>query len=125
MPIKRSEKVAEKERPAGNPLLVNDVVLYPNLGDPVSKTAKEVGFYFAIFPAANGPAPTATIELMQNGELVAQLPMPLAGADPSGRIQQVGRLPTDQLPPATYELRAIVRQGSQTAASTTMLRIVE
>ncbi len=125
VPIKRSEKVAEKERPAGNPLLVNDVVLYPNLGDPVSKTAKEVGFYFAIYPAANGPAPTATIELMQNGKLVAQLPMPLAGADPSGRIQQVGRLPTDQLPPATYELRAIVRQGSQTAASTTMLRIVE
>jgi hypothetical protein len=123
--VKRSEKVADKERPAGNPLLVNDVVLYPNLGDPVSKAAKEVGFYFAVYPAATGPAPTATIELMQNGKLVAQLPMPLAGADPSGRIQQVGRLPIDQLPPATYELRAIVQQGSQTAASTTMLRIVE
>ena len=123
--IKRSEKVAENERPAGNPLLVKDVVLYPNLGEPVSKAAKEVGFYFAVYPAANGPVPAATIELMQNGKLVAQLPMPLAAADPSGRIQQVGRLPLEQLPPATYELRAIVQQGTLTAAGTTMLRIVE
>ena len=99
-------------------------MLYPNLGDPVSKAAKEVGFYFAVYPAP-GAAPAATIELMQNGKLVAQLPMPLAGADPSGRIQQVGRLPIEQLPPATYELRAIVKQGSQTAVGTTMLRIVE
>ena len=39
--------------------------------------------------------------------------MPLAAADASGRIQQVGRLPIDQLAPGTYELRAIVRQGTE------------
>ena len=43
--VKRGEKVPEKDRRADNPLLVNDVVIYPNLGEPVSKAAKEVGFY--------------------------------------------------------------------------------
>jgi VWFA-related protein len=123
--IKRSEKVPEKERPSGSPLLVKDVVLYPNLGEPVSKSAKEIGFYFAVYPAQGGAYPEATIELMHNGKLVAQLPMPLARVDASGRIQQVGRLPIDQLPPATYELRAIVKQGTQTALRTTMLQIVD
>ena len=52
--VKRGEKVPEKDRRADNPLLVNDVVLYPNLGDPISKAAKELGFYFAVYPAAGG-----------------------------------------------------------------------
>ena len=55
--VSQAEKVPEKERRAENPLLVKDVVISPNLGDAVSKTAKEVGFYFAAYPAAGGPAP--------------------------------------------------------------------
>ena len=58
MLVKRGEKVPEKERRAENPLLVKDVILIPNLGDPVSKSAKEMGFYFAVYPAA-GAAPTS------------------------------------------------------------------
>ena len=123
--VKRGEKVPEKERPGGNPLLVNDVLLYPNLGEPVSKSAKEAGFYFVVYPAPGGSAPRATIELMQNGKPVAQLPMPLEAADASGRIQMVGRLPITELAAGTYELRAIVTQGADQAVRSSMLRIVE
>ena len=123
--VKRGEKVPEKDRRADNPLLVNDVVLYPNLGEPVSKAAKEVGFYFAAYPIAGGPAPESVIELLQDGKTVAQLPMALGAADASGRIQQVGRLPLDQLPVGTYDLRAVVKQGTEQVFRSTMLRIVE
>ena len=44
--------------------------------------------------------PNVTIELLQNGKPVAQLPMPVPPADANGRIQQLGRLPIDQLVPA-------------------------
>jgi VWFA-related protein len=125
--IKRGEKIklSEKDRPASNPFLVNDTLLYPNLGDPVSKTAKEVGFYFVIYPATGGAAPSASMELMQDGKLAAQIPMPLAAADDNARIQQVGRLPLDTLAPGIYELRAVVKQGTETAVRTTILRIVD
>lgn len=123
--IKRAEKVADKERPANNPFLVKDLLLYPNLGDAVSKTAKEVGFFFVVYPAAGGAAPSASIELMQDGKLAAQIPMPLAAPDGNGRIQQLGRLPLDQIAPGIYELRAVVKQGSQTELRSTMLRIVD
>jgi VWFA-related protein len=123
--VDRGEKVPEKDRHTGNPLLVKDVVLYPNLGEAVSKTAKEVGFYFAVYPAQGAPAPESVILLLKDGKPVVQLPMPLAPSDAAGRIQQVGRLPLDQLAAGTYELRAVVKQGSEQVFRSTMLRIAE
>jgi hypothetical protein len=122
--VKRAEKVLEKDRRTDNPLLVNDAVLYPNLGDPVSRTAKEVGFYFAVYPA-KGSAAASVIELLQDGKAIAQIPMNLGAANASGRIQQAGRLPIDQLPSGTYELRAIVKQADTQVFRSTMLRIVD
>jgi hypothetical protein len=121
--VKRGEKVPENERRNDNPLLVKDVVLYPNLGDPVSKAAKELGFYFAVYPAAGGPAPESTLQLLLNDSVVAQVPMPLPAADASGRIQQTGRLPLDQIAPGTYELRVVVKQGGAQIARSTLVRI--
>jgi hypothetical protein len=123
--VKRGEKVPEKDRRADNPLLVKDLILYPNLGDPVSKTSKEVGFYFVVYPGDSGPPAESTIELLLNGKLVAQQPIPTAAPDASRRVQQMGRLPLDQLAPGTYELRAVVKQGSDQVSRSTMLRIVE
>jgi VWFA-related protein len=123
--VKRSEKIPEKDRRARNPLLVKDVVLYPNLGEPVSKAAKEVAFYFAVYPIERGPSPEASIELLLDGKLAAQLPMSLPVADASGRIQQTGRLPLDQLAPGTYDMRAVVKQGAGQVFRSTMLRITE
>jgi len=125
MLVKRSEKVSEKDRRTDNPLLVKDMILSPNLGEPVRKASKEVAFYFAAYPVQGGPAAASAIELLLNGQPVAQLPMPLPAADASGRIQQVGRLPLDQLAPGTYELRAVVTQGSERVICSTMLRVVD
>ncbi len=121
--VRRSEKISEKDRRAGHPLLAGDVLLHPNLGEPVSKASKELGFYFAIYPVPGGPATESTIELLLNGKLVAQVPMPVPAPDAAGRVQQVGRLPLDQLTPGTYELRARVKQGPTQVGNSTLVRI--
>ena len=121
--VKRTEKLTEKDRRAGHPLLTGDLLLHPSLAEPVSKTAKELGFYFAIYPVPGGPALESIIELALNGKLVAQIPMPVPGPDSSGRVQQVGRLPLDQIAPGTYELRAIVKQGASQVANSVLVRI--
>jgi VWFA-related protein len=123
--VRRGDNVPEKDRRADNPLLVNGVALSPNLGDPVSRASKEATFYFAMYPGKEGSGPNVVIELLQNGKPVVQLPMPVPPADANGRIQQLGRLPIEQLAPGTYELRAVVKQGDQQVARSTMLRIVE
>jgi VWFA-related protein len=123
--VRRGENVPEKERRQENPLLVNGVALQPNLGEPIRKSSKEVAFYFAIYPAPGNSTPDTAIELLQNGKMAARLPMPVPQADASGRIQQLGRLPIDQLTPGTYELRAIVKQAGEQISRTTMLRIID
>jgi VWFA-related protein len=124
MIVKRGEKVAANDRPVGNPLLVHDVLLHPNLGEPISKASKELSFYFAIYPVPKEAKPESAIELLQNGTPVAQIPMPVAETDAAGRVQQVGRLPLEQLQPGTYEMRAIVSQGSTRLARSTLITIV-
>ena len=112
--VKRGEKVPEKDRRADNPLLVKDVVLYPESRRAGQQGVEGGGVLLRrLSRRGQGRRPKCAIELLQNGKPVAQLPMPLPPADASGRIQQVGRLPLDQLAPGTYELRAIVKQGER------------
>jgi hypothetical protein len=123
--VKRGEKIEAKDRRPDNPLQVNDTVLYPNLGETVSKSAKEIGFYFAVYPAKSGQAPEAALQLLEDGKAIAELPMVLSAADKAGRIQQIGRLPLDRIAPGTYELRAVVKQGQQQLFRSAMLHIGE
>jgi len=123
--VRRGETVPEKDRRADNPMMVNGIALSPNLGDTISKTSKEIPFYFTIYPAKQGPGPDVTIELLQNGQVVTRLPMPVPPADAGGRVQQLGRLPIDQLAAGTYELRAIVKQGDQQVTRSSILRIID
>jgi VWFA-related protein len=123
--VRSGETVPEKDRRPDNPLMVNGVALAPNLGDAIGKASKEVTFYFAVYPGKQGSGPDVMIELLQNGRPVSRLPMPVPPADASGRIQQLGRLPIDQLASGTYELRAIVKQGDQQAMRSTLLRIAD
>ena len=120
--VKRSEKVGADE-PKTGPFFVKDVLLYPNLGEEISKANKEVGFFFTVYPGAAATKPEAVLELMQNGKSLAQVPLPLDALNASGQIQQVGRLPLDALAPGTYELRAIVKQGSEQVVRSTMLHV--
>ena len=122
--VKRGEKVAANDRRAANPLIVKDLLLSPNLGDPISKATKQLGFYFTVYPS-KGPAPEATLQLLLNGAPIAQVPVPLEAVDASGRIQQLGRLPLDQIAPGLYELRVVVKQGAAVMSRSTMASIID
>lgn len=123
--VASGERVTAADRPAGNPFLVGDMLLYPNLGEPVRKSAsREIGFFLTVYPA-KGPKPEARVELVHNGRTLAALPLQLDQPDSAGRIQQVSRLPTASLTPATYELRVIITQGSQQIVRSTVIRLVD
>ena len=108
--VTRGEEVPEKERRAGNPLLVNGVALQPNLARTVQQ-GREGGRLLLRDLPRRRVRPDVTIQLVQNGKLISEMPMAVAAAD-SERIQQLGRLPLDGVAPGTYELRAVVKQGA-------------
>ena len=120
--VGRSERLPENERSSDNPFVVGEMLLYPNLGTPLSKAqATELAFFFTVYPGTK--APSANLELMQNGKMLAQLPLELNAADASGRIQQVGRFPLESLAPGTYDLRVVVSDGAAPQVRSVLVRI--
>jgi hypothetical protein len=119
--------VPESEKITGSPLYVGDTLLYPNLGQPLKKGAdKELGFYFAAYLASDGgAAPSANLELLQNAQPLARVNLELAAPDAERRIQQVSRIPIEQLNAGTYELRVIVRQGSAAVSQSVPFRVAD
>jgi VWFA-related protein len=107
MIIQRAEQVKEK---IDSPFLVGDqLMVYPNLGEPVRKSAKQMGFYFNVYMAKGSTeAPNLTLEVLQNNKSVAKVPLKLGAPDAKGRIQYASALPLDSLNLGTYELKISV-----------------
>jgi VWFA-related protein len=125
--VSRAERLDPKDpSAASHPLAGQGVLLYPSLGDPISKKAQaEIAFALPLLLDAAAPAPTATLELLQAGQVLAQIPLPLDKPDATGRLIQTSRLPSAAIPPGTYELRVTVAAGSGKSVRSTELTITE
>jgi len=123
--VRRSEKLPAGEKTADNPLYFGDLLLYPNLGEPLRKSAdKTLSFFLTVDPVP-GSAPTATLEILQKGQPLAQLPMEMSKPDATGRIAHAGQLPLASFPPGQYVLRTTVSQGTQKEARDATFTVVE
>lgn len=125
--VARAERLDPKDpNAASHPLAGQGVLLYPSFGEPISKKAQaEIAFALPLVLDPAGPAPTATLELLQKGQSLAQLPLPLDKPDEKGRLLQVSRLPSAALPPGTYELRLTIVAGQGKAVRSTPLTVIE
>ena len=82
--VKRGEKVPERRAQDRAAAREGRPDLSRISATTVSKTAKELGFFFTVYPVAGVPAPQALLELIQNGKPLAQVPLPLDAADAVG-----------------------------------------
>ncbi len=116
--IQRAEQVKEK---IDSPFLVGDQLLvYPNLGEPVRKSAKQMGFYFNVYLAKGSTdTPKLTLEVLQNNKSVANVQLKLAAPDSKGRIQYASALPLDSLSPGAYTLRISVSDAHGSVSRST------
>jgi VWFA-related protein len=125
--VARAERVDPKDTSAAtHPLAGGGVLLYPSFGEAISRKAQgEIAFALPMVIDAAGPAPSATLELLQKGQSLAQLPLPLDKPDEKGRLLQVSRLPSAAIPPGQYELRITISAGSDKIARSTPLTVIE
>lgn len=116
--IKRAEQVKEK---TDNPFLIGEVLVYPNLGEPIPKSInKQMGFYFNVYPAkGSNDLPKLLLEILQGNKSIARLPLKLTQADNTRRIQYASALPLDSLTPGNFELRITVSDAKETVSRST------
>ncbi|HUK90563.1 MAG TPA: hypothetical protein VLZ81_09210, partial [Blastocatellia bacterium] len=104
--LQRAERLSEADKKIDNPFHFGDALLYPNLNQPVSKSAsKQVAYFFDVYPAKGGStSPRLTVRVLKNGKQLATGSPTLGPVDSSGRIQFAGALPLDALTPGVYDL---------------------
>ena len=123
--VKRGEQLPKNQK-SESPFLFGDILLYPNLGEPISKSSKQLGFFFTVYPAKGSTfTPLLTVDLLQNGNGLASVPLKLPAPTDSGKIPYVGNLPLMSLQPGEYELRASVRTDKGSAVRTTKFTLVQ
>jgi VWFA-related protein len=106
------------------PFYVGSQLLYPNVGEPVKKSAtSELPFYFTLYGEAASRA-KAAVQLLRNGSVLAEAPVDLP-ASTGSRVQHVGKLPIGALPAGTYQLRIAVSEGPRQLTRTAFFTLVE
>jgi VWFA-related protein len=111
--LKRADRLTAEEQKKDHPFHFGEVMVYPNLGEPVSKSAaRQLTFFFTVLPAKGSTDKlNMTVDVLQNGHSIAQIPAELPAADESGRIKYASALPLDKFQPGSYELRVTVKSG--------------
>ena len=122
--IKKAERVP-KDQQASNPLHFEEVMLYPNLGEPVQKSiSKDLALFVTVYPPKGDTfIPKLNLELARGGKPVGQFSYDLPPADQSGRIQYASAIPLAKFQPGEYELKVAVQDGARRAARSERVRI--
>ena len=116
-----SLSVVRRAEPAGagtsdDPLAVAGVSIQPELGTPVlPRSTREIPLFLLVYPTLASGAPELRLELLRDGQPVAQARPPLPAPEPDGRIAWVGGLPAQSLAPGRYEVVATVHAGGESA----------
>ena len=115
--IKSAEQTPAGKQTTTTPFNFGEVLLYPNLGEPVRKAAgNKLAFFVTAYPprGASEPAPKLKIEIRQQGRTLGQSSNDLPAPDADGRIQYASALPIDKYAPGDYELRVTVSDARDT-----------
>jgi hypothetical protein len=130
--VMAAERVEAGDLHADNPFYLGDVLVYPNLGEPVHRGSAEqpgkLGFYLTI-QTRPGDRASAVLQVRRRyahaDSVMADLPLPLGEPDATGRIQQIGRFPLQGLPAGDYIVRVVVSAHGREERRDALLRLID
>jgi VWFA-related protein len=116
----RAEAVKPGEVEANHALLVGgDLLLYPNLGEPLAAdTAQTVTIYAVVRPAAGRPDVSASLAVVRDRQTLVTAPVTMAKAGEDGFIRQLVRIPLPALAAGSYTIRLDLSDGQNRTSRT-------
>jgi VWFA-related protein len=123
--LKRAERLTPEEQKRDQPFRFGELLVYPNLGEPIARsTTKQLAFFFTAWPAKGSNTPLQlTLEILQNkhdlGKISGALPQP----DSQGQIKYASSIPLDKFQPGVFELKVTVTDGKNTVSRSTQFTV--
>jgi VWFA-related protein len=123
--LKRAERLTPEEQKRDQPFHFGELLIYPNLGEPVLKSVvQQLAFFFTAWPAKGYTRPLhVTVEILQNHRSLAKTPGVLPTPDESGQIKYASSFPLDKFQPGSYELKVTVSDDRSTVSRSTSFTI--
>lgn len=123
--LKRAERLSPEEQKRDQPFHFGELIVYPNLGEPIAKSVtKQLAFFFTAWPAkGSSEPPEITAEVLQNTKSLGRTTARLPAADDHGRIKYASALPTDAFQPGSYDLKITLRDGKTSVSRTTRFTV--
>ncbi|HLM58701.1 MAG TPA: hypothetical protein VK422_21535, partial [Pyrinomonadaceae bacterium] len=118
--IKSAEQATAADKQSPNPFQFGDVLIYPNMSEPVRKAVtKNLAFFVTAYPPRGSATPAKLkLEITQGGRTLGQASYDLPAPDAAGRVQYAAAVPIDKFGPGDYELKVTVRDARDTATRT-------
>ena len=107
-----------------DPLSVAGVAIQPALATPkIFRSTPEIPLFLPIFPTLAGDPTELRLEVLRDGQPVADVSPTVPAPEPDGKIAWIGGLPATGLIPGRYEVVATVLQGDESAEARTAFEI--
>jgi len=122
--VQKAERLPKDQFPT-NPLHFDEVLLYPNLGEPVRKSiTKDLALFVTVYPTkGNSSQLKFSLELRQNGRLIGGFSNSLPPPDSVGRIQYATAVPLEKFEPGVYEVKVLVKDDVHQATQSQVIQI--
>jgi hypothetical protein len=123
--LKRADRLTAEEQKKDHPLHFGEVVVYPNLGEPLRKSVtKQLAFFFTVWPAQGSTEKLKlAVDVIQNGRSLGQIPAEIPSPDEKGRVKYASALPLDNFQPGSYELRVTVNDRQSSVSRTAQFKL--
>lgn len=120
--LKRAERLTPDEQKRDQPFHFGELLVYPNLGEGVSKKAGQLAFFLTVWPP-KGSTVNLTSVILQNGRSIGKSSAQLPAADAEGRIKYASSFSLNDFQPGTYQLQVIVSDGKNSATRSTQFTL--
>jgi hypothetical protein len=119
--LKRADRLTADEQKRDQPLRFGELLVYPNLGEPIDKSAaKQLAFFFTAWAAKGTTNPLqVTLEIMQNKRSLGRTSSELPASDALGQIKYASSFPLEKFQPGVFELRVTVSDGKNNVSRST------
>jgi VWFA-related protein len=121
----RAVEGATESAPPAPALRHGDLVLFPNVGQPLRRAARPaLAFAVTARPSAARTSLDAQVEVLRDGQRVAAPPAAALKPDPDGQVRLVSSLPMDLFRPGRYEIVVTLSDGQDAETRSTTFPIV-
>ncbi len=123
--LKRAERLTPEEQKQNQPLHFGELIVYPNLGDPILKsTSKQLAFFFTAWPINGNKSPLqVTAEILQGERRLGQTTTQLPSPDEHGQIKYASAFPLDKFAPGNYELKITIGEATNPVSRSTRFTV--